>query len=251
MLIHCRNPHLTFVHIPKCGGMSIAYWMRQRLVEQGDPQDMKTGPGHYFLEDIQKILSDNGFTDLGFLFTIVRNPYDRAVSGYKYLQWRLENRMFERFTKKEDGTYEAMPDSQYIQDLDDIYKGFTHYLKCARFVHDTRYEVNIQQSFFIKRMLDQKIPGNIYKLEYLDSWFADIQKLFKSDVPLPVVNRVQRDNDWKTYYTDEAREIVETRYSQDIQNFKYSWDDDYMNIDRNKIDKITNQFSPLPEQGVA
>ena len=100
MLIHCRNPHLTFVHIPKCGGMSIAYWMRQRLVEQGDPQDMKTGPGHYFLEDIQKILSDNGFTDLGFLFTIVRNPYDRAVSGYKYLQWRLENRMFERFTKK-------------------------------------------------------------------------------------------------------------------------------------------------------
>ena len=67
----------------------------------------------------------------------------------------------------------------------------------------------------------------------------------------PMVNRVQRDNDWKTYYTEEARDIVETRYSQDIQNFKYSWDDDYMNIDRNKIDKLTNQFSPLPEQGVA
>jgi len=150
-----------------------------------------------------------------------------------------------------DGTYDAMPDSQYIQDLDDIYKGFTHYLRCPRFVHDMRYEVNVQQSFFIKGMINQTTPGNIYKLEHLDSWFADIQKLFKTDVPLPVVNRVQRDNDWKTYYNDESREIVTTRYSQDIQNFNYSWDDDYIDLDRNKVEKISGQFSPLPEQGVA
>ena len=35
--------------------------------------------------------------DMGYVMAVVRNPYDRAVSGYKYLQWRLENRMFERF----------------------------------------------------------------------------------------------------------------------------------------------------------
>ena len=251
MLVHIKNnPKLTFIHIPKCGGMSINYWMRDRLTEQGRASDMLTAPGHFYIETVQKILKDNNINDMGYVMAVVRNPYDRAVSGYKYLQWRLENRMFERFTRREDGTYDAMSDSQYVQDLDDIYKGFTHYLKCARFTHDTRYEVNIQQTFFVKRMIDTNIPGKLYKLE-LGGWQTKLQELFGSDKSFPVVNKVQRDNNWKSYYDDEAREIVSTRYSQDLHNFGYSWDDPCMKLDRHSVDLIKKQFSPLPEQGVS
>ena len=68
--------NITYVQIPKTAGTSIGHW----LIDHKRTSVYKEWYNHPTLEEI------NSAIDKNFSFTVVRNPWDRIVSAYYFLQ---------------------------------------------------------------------------------------------------------------------------------------------------------------------
>lgn len=88
--IRYQDKIILFVHIPKTGGSSIEYWMqahaKTNLWAIPIPEVLRCSPQHLTYDDIIQIFDASLFD---YAFTIVRNPYDRLESEYKW-QFRGE-----------------------------------------------------------------------------------------------------------------------------------------------------------------
>lgn len=88
-----RNQQLVFLHIPKTAGRAIKTYFKER--ENGHV-DMST-PHLFAWEYVsQGYLSEDEWGAFDKL-TVVRNPWARAVSAYKYKCRNPKNRMFDSF----------------------------------------------------------------------------------------------------------------------------------------------------------
>ena len=65
-----------FVHLPKCGGNSIL----SRLINTVDLH------GHDAQNPRYEFLKDRDLNNYNFIFTFTRNPWDRLISAFYYLQ---------------------------------------------------------------------------------------------------------------------------------------------------------------------
>ena len=74
MSLYIKNPKSTFIHIPKTGGTSISTWLKNAY-----GVNYNKGFKHASYEEMKRT-----FGDLGFTYTVVRNPWDRVVSAYFY-----------------------------------------------------------------------------------------------------------------------------------------------------------------------
>src|SRR6056300_1087092 len=88
MAVSVRDPKSTFIHIPKCAGSSVRKWMLANIV---DANDERPNP-HRTYDELQRDLGALGFT-----FCIVRNPFERAVSGYQYKLQKVGNKFQKQF----------------------------------------------------------------------------------------------------------------------------------------------------------
>lgn len=87
----CSKYKLFFIHIPKTAGTSVELALDIQKSECLYSENrfnriLKINPQHFTYSDLNSILN---FTDLK-IFTIVRNPFDRIVSEFKYVQ-KMEN----------------------------------------------------------------------------------------------------------------------------------------------------------------
>ena len=74
---------LLHIHIPKCGGS----WLKQ-IIYDNPHGSHRFNYGHLPAMAIKKILEEDGYDWNEFKpFTIVRNPWDRLWSSYKYTKW--------------------------------------------------------------------------------------------------------------------------------------------------------------------
>jgi len=134
-------------------------------------------------------------------FAIVRNPYDRLISAYEYMQDvnPTPQEDFETFVKRLQ--YEN------INELDVVYK---------------------QQHEFI--VVDDKIVvDNVYHYENFN-WETIANKINensinKIDYDLEHYNKTENKiNNYKTYYTPELQKLVYKIYEKDFKYFNYSFD---------------------------
>ena len=73
MAVHILHPcKATFIHIPKTGGTSITKWLEKNFKTDNRRK-------HGYLSHAEAI-----WKDLGWTFSIVRNPFDRIASSYFY-----------------------------------------------------------------------------------------------------------------------------------------------------------------------
>jgi hypothetical protein len=79
---------ILFVHVPKTGGASLAQWLGKKgpagLSGLLQPPALRCNPQHLTYRDINHLFPNRKWD---FAFTVVRNPYSRVESEYR---WRVD-----------------------------------------------------------------------------------------------------------------------------------------------------------------
>jgi hypothetical protein len=178
-----------FVHISKTGGASIEEALglrKQHLTARG------------FFHAMGQIAWESHFT-----FSIVRNPWDRVVSHYAY-------RVRTNQTGLGDGK-----------------------VKFAEWVREAYGRRNLRfydkPMFFMPQMnwisgdKGEILVSFVGRFERLQADFDVIcTKVGRTSRALPHLNRSDRAN-YRSYYDDEARQIVGDRFRSDVETFGYSF----------------------------
>ena len=207
----------VFVHIPKTGGTSLGLAFEDRAHRDdiliGDTPKAKKRRGrlrdltprgrlwkHSTLADIDGVLGADDL-DWMFLFTMVRNPWDRAVS---YYHW-LKSQTFDHpaITRAQTLSFPAfVRDPVIVDSLRDWPAG--RYMQDASGVE--------RDALFIR-------------LEHFDEDSAPLWDHLGFRLTLPHENRSDRETDYRTYYDDELAAHLGDVCATDILRFKYTFSD--------------------------
>lgn len=185
-----------YIHIPKTGGVSISHALFGNL-----------GGGHRTITSYYKVFSPLELKQY-FKFTVVRNPWDRLVSAYFFLKeggfhdndqvWQKNN--LEKFETFEDFVLKWVNHKN-------IYS-YIHFIPQFAYINN-----------FGKILVDK-----IYKIEEIKDGIADINRRLELDMTLTKRNQTHgRGENYREYYTERTKNIVEDVYKNDIQNFGYSF----------------------------
>jgi hypothetical protein len=194
---------LIFIHIPRTGGTSI-FFNNTYIEFDKKNNEVETKLNHLDIKDF-RFHSKNSFTHLRFtayekytktnkykIFTIIRNPYDRIFSYYKYHIYKLK-------INKE------------ILSLNNEFEKFNKYLNF--YLKNKQYLVYRTQKYFLlneHQVIDPKIK--IIKYENLNQEIKNLPKLNAS------INFIFK----KNVYNQENIEIVKKHFLEDFINFDYS-----------------------------
>lgn len=122
--------------------------------------------------------------DHGLIFAVVRNPWDRVVSAYHYHKGKDR--------QGNDITFE-------------------------QFVRTDMRAANRPQHLYV----DQSVT--ILKLEDIREDFKVIQQYFNCYIDLPVLNKSNHYH-YSEYYNDQTRMIVANKFKDDIDRYKYTYE---------------------------
>ncbi len=154
---------------------------------------------HSTLADIDGLVTAEQI-DRAFVFTLVRNPWDRMVSYYHWLQEQSFTHPAVALAKEVDfSTFLNAPTTKASMKA----TPYGHYVTDARG----------------KEKCDAFI-----RLEYLQT---DCQALWEHlgfQLELPVNNQSTRDRDYRKYYSNRDSALVKTLFDHDIARFGYCYD---------------------------
>ena len=216
-MILSRGRSFVFIHIPKTGGTALALALEARAMADdemlGDTpkarkrrrrlQGIKTQGRlwkHSTLADIEGLATRAELRQM-FAFTLVRNPWDRAVSLYHWLQGQsfdhpmvplARSRAFSEFITDPLvlQSFAANPAPSYMRQSD----GFEH---CSCYIR-------------------------------LEHFAQDAIPLFDHlgfGLDLPQINASSREQDWRIYYDSRAVDAVRTCCAIEIERFEYSFNE--------------------------
>mgnify|MGYP001267815261 CR=1 FL=1 len=179
-----KNTNYIFIHIPKNAGTSFS---EKYCVGQ---------PGH-------KNANDYSIEELINSVAIVRNPYDRIISCYKY--FKMKNNYWSK-KYNASGNHTTLHDyctkNSFKQFISDLY--------------DKKIEKDIHlkpQSSFLKK--DNKIYTKIMKLENLNE---DFYKIFNKKLDIPKLNK---SDNYNIYIDQETKNKIYEMYKEDFELFGY------------------------------
>lgn len=186
-----------YVHIPKCGGISISNTLFGNL-----------GGGHLPLKHFQLLFTTDQFESY-FKFAIVRNPWDRLVSAYLFLKKggiNEKDRVWAEQNLGEYKTFEEFVKNWMVQ---------KHALKQLHFKPQVEYIYDNRNNL---------LTDFLGRFENFENSYKEI--LFRLGLPYtPVknenINKTRRD--YTKYYSAETAEIVEKVYKKDIELLGYKF----------------------------
>ncbi|HCQ64285.1 MAG TPA: Type II secretory pathway, pullulanase PulA [Rhodobacteraceae bacterium] len=215
-MILSRGRRYIFVHAPKTGGTSLALALEARAMADdimlGDTPKAKKRRRR--LEGVQasgRLWKHSMLTDLYglvtqeeierfFVFTLVRNPWDRMVSYYHWLRAQSFDHPAVGLAKAHDfGAFLRQPP---IRDS----------------IHAAPYGRYVSDAAGVER-------ADLYiRLEYLMADLAPLEAHLGFRLgPVAHVNQSNRGRDWRAYYGDSEAEIVAELCETDIKRFGYSF----------------------------
>lgn len=216
-MILSRGRRYIFIHIPKTGGTALTLALEARAMKDdvlvGDTPKARARKArqkglvtagrlwkHSTLADIDGLVSPE---ELGgfFIFTLVRNPWDRMVSYYHWLQRQ-------RFDHPAVALARSLDFSAFLN----------HPL--------TQESFRRWPAAAYLRGADGKDHARLYaRLEHLDEDLAPLEAhLGFVLTPLARANQSARPRDWRGFYSDRDAARLADICAQDIARFGYRFD---------------------------
>ena len=198
-LYNAGNKYLFF-HIFRTGGLSL------RTTIDGE----EILGGHVLARDVKKHFADQGRSaewDSALKFVMVRNPFDWQVSTYQYI---LQAPAHDFHT-----LVSAMSLTEYL-------RWYGEKIREPRFYGTNAYA---SQSEFIDDDQGNQIVDMVLRFEELPDCIHQFRgKLGLPPAEMPHINITQRKPDYREYYDDESRELVERIFAEDLERFGYGFE---------------------------
>ncbi|MGB7317093.1 MAG: sulfotransferase family 2 domain-containing protein [Planktotalea sp.] len=205
----------VFVHIPKTAGTAMTLALEGRAAKDdliiGDTPKAKrrkhrledlTPAGrlwkHSTLADIDGIVSADELDEM-FCFTLVRNPWDRAVSYYHWL--RLQG--FDH------------PAVTLAKTLE-----FEQFMRAPETVSAFR---NSPAPFYMMDARGVERCDAYVRIEHLKSDLKSFEKHIGFELTLGRINQSERAQDYRSYYDASLTEFVGALCAEDIARFGYDF----------------------------
>ncbi len=205
-----------FVHIPKTGGTAMATALEARAMKDdiliGDTPKARRRRGrlaglqaagrlwkHATLADIEGVVMRADIDDF-FVFSLVRNPWDRMVSYYHWLR----------------GQGFDHPAVALSRSLD--FRDFLLHPQTRTALAANPYARYLTDGAGVEH-------GRFLRIEHLETDMAPLVAHLGFAPQLTRLNSSPRGRDWRPYYDDATAEAVALCAGQDIARFGYGFDD--------------------------
>lgn len=200
-----------FIHIPKCGGSSIEniIWPNQEdrneknlwmgFISKYRNKYQTGGLQHLLAKQIREEVGETVFSEY-FKFSMVRNPWDKAISQFFYMKQRKDLR-------------------EYIgMNVDDEFKKYLNLIQKKSHVQWK------SQYFFLENEHGECLVDFIGRFENFDAEVSDVLKKIPITLPdeIPHVNKTDRTH-YRDYYDAESEEMIRKMYHLDITKFGYDF----------------------------
>jgi len=180
----------VFIHINKTGGTSVISIIGKAFRK------------HLTAKDVIKYIGQKKW-DNTYKFTVIRNPWDRVVSQYKFRTKTNKSKMqenplsFNEWVKKvfeeNDPFYFGKRPQMYIPQVD--------------WLKDNNGEIHIDK---------------IIRFESLNKEFKEVADYLGIDNNLPHLNSTKKAN-YHDFYDQETKAIIDKWFREDIETFNYTF----------------------------
>lgn len=206
-MIISEKTKLLFIHNQKAAGMSIEHILLNSF------DGIKLLERHSYAEDGIEYMGRekwNEFMSFGF----VRNPWSRLVSWYTMIQ--------ETPPEGKNALWE------YVHQNSNSFEEFV--INCTETITDVRNSYAYRKSFVRpqydyftdnKGELAVAFIGRFENLQ--DDFNTMLDKAGLASVSLPKLNPT-RSKDYKSFYTNQTKDIVAQRFAKDIEKFNYTFE---------------------------
>lgn len=184
------NGKFIFVHINKTAGTSLTKALNLPVKR------------HLTVKEIIDIVGEKEFY-AAFKFTVVRNPWSKVVSHYKF---RVKSN--QTMMKDNPISFKNWVSLTYGQNKDSYY-----YDKPKMFQ---------PQLEWLKDYNGKIAVDKIIKFENLSSEFAEIALILGTEHSLPHLNKTDQDS-YINYYDEESKNIISEWFREDIEYFNYKF----------------------------
>lgn len=184
-----------FVHIPKTAGISLSRALFGEIV------------GHHPIAVYRLIYPPETFSSY-FKFGFVRNPWDRLVSTYFYLQEPGRDPLLSTF---------AQQTLSRFTDFDQFVRQWMPRNASRSRIH----HFHPQSDWIVLR--DRLALDFLGRMERIEEDYQTVARRLGITATLTHSNSSQRDRDYRAYYTEASRRVVAEVYAEDIQRFGYTF----------------------------
>lgn len=192
-----------FVDIPRTSSTSIKVQLAQQYGRTYAKSDSKNGlfRDHLMAKKMMEILGKEEWEKI-FTFSVVRNPWDRAVSFYNYLlKYNMSKKTFPSFKE-----HVRIIKTNYNEDKF-TKRRLLH--GCHEFISDNNRIIVDKIVRFENREEELKEIGNEIGINNLGSTHE---------------YKILGQKSYNEFYDNETRKIIEEVYAKDIEEFGYSFE---------------------------
>ena len=215
-----------FIHVPKCGGMSVESALRrfgcEHVYKHGKESDsMPHLAKHATALDFRNQI--NNIKDY-FKFTFVRNPWSWVVSNFAFNQGRhapyLSNlsRSGYKIYKRHLNSHIKNNKESWSDDIKNVFEFWLEWwIKGC----------NPSQSMMFCDEEGKVMVDFIGKLENFEEDFNEVVgRIGIEGASLPHRNKNKKSNiEYKEYYNQNSRNMMEEHFKKDIELFNYTFDE--------------------------